>query len=62
VETTNDEHNGRFRVTLGPETEVFEAPRGKHIDEQMIADLRRMLSQAGFIPDDRSENLPDVKG
>jgi hypothetical protein len=52
VGTTTEERNGKFRVTLGPETEVFEAPRGKDIDEQMIVDLRRMLRQAGLAPDD----------
>jgi hypothetical protein len=50
--TTTDERNGKFRVTLGPETEVLEAPRGKDIDEQMIVNLRRMLRQAGLAPDD----------
>jgi hypothetical protein len=39
-------------VTLGPETEVLEAPHGKDVDAQMIVDLRRMLRQAGFAPDD----------
>ena len=52
VGTTTEERNGKFRVTLGPETEVFEAPRGKDIDEQVIVDLRRMLRQAGLAPDD----------
>jgi hypothetical protein len=51
VGTTTEERNGKFRVALGPETEVFEAPRGKDIDEQMIMDLRRMLRQAGLTPD-----------
>ncbi|CAN5666935.1 hypothetical protein BH09ACT8_BH09ACT8_15470 [soil metagenome] len=46
-----EEHNGKFTVALGPETEVFEAPRDKDIDEQMTVDLRRMLKQAGFGPD-----------
>ena len=50
--TTTQERNGKFKVTLGPETEVLDAPRGKDIDEQMIVDLRRMLSQAGFAPAD----------
>ncbi len=49
--TVTAEHNGKFTVTLGPETEVFEAPRGKDIDEQVTVDLRRMLRQAGFAPD-----------
>jgi hypothetical protein len=50
--TTTEERNGKFTVALGPETEVFEAPRGKDIDAQTIVDLRRMLRQAGFAPDD----------
>ena len=49
--TATEEHNGKFAVTLGSETEMFEAPRGKDIDEQMAVDLRRMLRQAGFGPD-----------
>ena len=52
VGTTTDERNGKFKVTLGSETEVLEAPRGKDIDEQMIVDLRRMLREAGLLPDD----------
>jgi hypothetical protein len=50
VGTTTEERNGKLRVTLGGETEVFEAPRGKDIDAQMVVDLRRMLSQAGLTP------------
>jgi hypothetical protein len=52
VGTTAEERNGKLRVTLGPETEVFEPPRGKDIDEQMIVDLRRLLRQAGVTPDE----------
>jgi hypothetical protein len=50
VGTTQNEHNGKLKVTLGPETEVFEPPRGKDVDEQMLVALRRMLKQAGFAP------------
>jgi hypothetical protein len=60
VGTTTEERNGKFRVTLGPETEVLEAPRGKDIDEQMIVDLRRMLRQAGVTPDDETAT-PDER-
>jgi hypothetical protein len=60
VGTVTDERNGKFRVTLGPETEVLEAPRGKDIDEQMIVDLRRMLRQAGLAPDDATPT-PDER-
>ena len=48
VGTTTEERNGKFEVTLGSETEVLEAPRGKDIDEQVIVDLRRMLREAGL--------------
>ena len=50
VGTVTEEHNGKFKVTLGPETEVLHPPRGKDIDKQMIVDLRRMLTEAGFSP------------
>ena len=56
-----EERNGKFKVALGPETEVLEAPRGKDIDAQMIVDLRRMLRQAGFAPDDEAPT-PDERG
>ena len=45
-----ERHDGRFRVTIGPETEVFDRPRHKDIDTQMVVDLRRMLRNAGFEP------------
>jgi hypothetical protein len=51
IGTTSQEHNGKLKVTLGPETEVLQPPRGKDIDEQMLVDLRRMLTNAGFAPD-----------
>jgi hypothetical protein len=52
VGTTTEEHNGKVKVVLGPETEVLQPPRGKDIDQQMIVDLRRMLTAAGFAPGD----------
>ena len=48
VGDVTEEDNGRLRVTLGAETEVFDPPREKDVDEQMIVDLRRMLTAAGF--------------
>ena len=42
---------GRFKVTLGHETQTLETPRGTtDIDTQMIVDLRRMLKGAGIGP------------
>jgi hypothetical protein len=48
VAETTEEHNGKLKVKLGDETEVFDPPRGKDVDQQMIVDLRRMLRNAGF--------------
>lgn len=61
-----EEHNGKFKVTLGPETEVLHPPREKDIDEQMIVDLRRLLDQAGYadrqaIEDSRDRNHGDSR-
>lgn len=50
VGTTEHEHNGKLKVTLGSETETFQPPRDKDIDEQMLVDLRRMLTGAGLAP------------
>ena len=52
VGTVTERHNGRVDVTLGDETEVFDPPKGKDVDTQMIVDLRRMLTGAGFAPTD----------
>ncbi len=58
--TVTHEHNGKFSVALGPETEVFEAPPGKDIHEQLTVDLRRMLSQAGYGPEG-GKPTPDTR-
>jgi hypothetical protein len=64
--TVDEQHNGKVKVTLGPETEVLERPRGKDIDVQMVIDLRRMLSSAGLgaagapaVEDERSRDHGD---
>jgi hypothetical protein len=43
-----EEANGNLAVTLGGETEVLRPPHGKDVDRQLIVDLRRMLTRAGF--------------
>jgi hypothetical protein len=50
VATVTEEHNGKLVVTLGDETEVLDRPHGKDVDIQMLVDLRRMLTRAGFGP------------
>ncbi len=51
VGTVSERPNGKLKVTLGAETEVFHPSHGKDVDRQMIVDLRRMLAQAGLGPD-----------
>ena len=51
IGTVTHEHNGKLRVALGPESEVFPAHRGKDVEIQIVVNLRRMLKQAGFAPD-----------
>lgn len=48
VATVSEEHDGRYTVTLGSETQTFDAPRHADIDEQQVMDLRRMLRGAGI--------------
>ena len=43
-------HDGRYRVTLGGETQTFDAPKGDDLDTQQVVDLRRMLKEAGYGP------------
>ena len=50
VATTVREHDGRYHVTLGSETETVDTPRGHDVSEQMVIDLRRMLKGAGITP------------
>jgi hypothetical protein len=51
VGSVKEEPNGHYRVTLGTETETFEPPRHKDIDLQQVVDLRRMLKNAGYGPE-----------
>jgi hypothetical protein len=50
VATVTTEPDGRYMVTLGSETQTFDAPRHHDIDEQQVVDLRRMLKGAGITP------------
>jgi hypothetical protein len=40
--------NGRYTVTIGGETQIFDRPRGKDLDVQQIVDLRKMLTATGI--------------
>ena len=48
VGSVTEEHNGKLTVTVGPETEVLPVPHGKDVDVQLVVDLRRMLTNAGY--------------
>jgi hypothetical protein len=41
-------HDGKVTVTVGSQNEIFDPPAGKDIDVQMVVDLRRLLSNAGY--------------
>ena len=53
----SEEHNGKFKVSVGGETETLHRPSGKDIGEQMAVDLRRMLGAAGITPAALRERL-----
>jgi hypothetical protein len=68
VGTVEETRHGKFKVTVGPETEVLERPREKDVDRQMLVDLRRMLAEAGYAsedgspePDERSRDYGDSR-
>jgi hypothetical protein len=50
VADVTEEPDGRYKVTLGSETETFDAPKHHDVSEQQVVDLRRMLRGAGITP------------
>jgi len=48
VGTVSEEHDGKLRVTIGEQKEVFRPPHGKDVDQQMMVDLRSFLTRAGY--------------
>lgn len=57
VGTVEERHDGKFKVSVGAETEIFTRPRSKDIDKGMIEDLRRMLRGAGYRPQRRGKEV-----
>ena len=43
-------HDGKVEVKVGTDQEFLDPPAGKDIDEQMVIDLRHMLTGAGYGP------------
>ncbi len=50
IGTVDVHHDGKVTVQVGSEREILEPPVSKDIDEQLVVDLRRMLSRAGYEP------------
>ena len=50
IGTVTVRHDGKVAVKLGSELEFLEPPVGKDVDDQMVVDLRRMLTKAGYGP------------
>lgn len=50
VGTVDVHRDGKVAVRVGSERVFLEPPEGKDIDVQMVLDLRRMLSKAGYSP------------
>ncbi|MGA8297096.1 MAG: hypothetical protein WB770_08655 [Acidimicrobiales bacterium] len=48
IGTAEHRHDGKFKVTLGSNSEVFERPKGKDVDIEEIVVLRKMLREAGY--------------
>jgi hypothetical protein len=48
--TVTVRQDGKLAVKLGDELEFLEPPVGKDIDDQLVIDLRRMLTSAGYNP------------
>ncbi len=50
IGTADVHHDGKVEVRIGSQHVFLEPPTGKDIDVQMVLDLRRMLSLAGYEP------------
>ena len=50
VGTVSVRHDGKVAVKIGTELAFLEPPAGKDVDAQMVVDLRKMLTSAGYGP------------
>jgi len=48
VGSVEERHGNMFLFKVGEESGVFERREGKDIDVQQVADLRRLLTSAGY--------------
>ena len=61
VAEVDERHDGRVKVALGEEIHVFDPPRHKDIDTEMLVDIRRMLKSAGFGPQPGTSEEPTAE-
>lgn len=57
IGNVEEKHDGKFRITIGHEIEVFHRPRHKDLETQQVLDLRRMLSNAGYVGKDAGKEV-----
>ncbi len=50
VGSVKESHDGKYVVNLGAGPETIERPRSKDIDTQLVVDLRHLLGNAGYGP------------
>jgi hypothetical protein len=50
VGTVEKHSDGKYRVTIGPDSVVVEAPVHKDIDISTVTELRKLLRDAGYGP------------
>jgi hypothetical protein len=48
VGTLEQRHDDMILFRIGPDSEVLTIPKNKDIDAQQVADLRRLLTNAGY--------------
>jgi hypothetical protein len=48
VGTVTVRHDGKVEAKVGADLEFLVPPAGKDVDVQMVVDLRRMLTSAGY--------------
>jgi hypothetical protein len=52
IGSVKESHDGKYVVNLGSGPETIERPRNKDIDTQLVVDLRHLLANAGYGPQD----------
>jgi hypothetical protein len=46
--TLDEEHDGKYHFRFGDDPEVITKPKHKDVDVQLVVDLRRIFTAAGY--------------